>query len=143
MAELPFIGRGWSFPPTFRKDTCGVDMLTGKDDIQSSLEILLSTGIGERIMRPKYGANLERLVFEPLDTSLQASIRDLIEKAIIQFEPRVLLNAVNLEAVPEEGLVRILIDYTIAGTNTRNNFVFPFFRVEGTEIPQSNLPSTP
>lgn len=134
MAEFDFIGRGWGFPPTFRKGSCEIDMLTGKDDIQSSIEILLSTGLGERVMRPDYGLNLERLLFEPLDTTLETFIKDVVERSILYHEPRVILNLVELEPVPTEGLIRILIDYTIAGTNTRFNFVFPFYLGEGTEV---------
>ena len=140
MANLDFIGRGWAFPPTFRKETCSVDMLDGKDDIQSSIEILLSTGFGERVMRPDFGIKLE--VFDPLDASLLAIIGDRIEKALLLYEPRIILNDVTVEGVPEEGIVRVLIDYTVAGTNTRDNFVFPFYIEEGSEIPSSNLPST-
>lgn len=142
MANTAFIGRGWAFPPTFRKETCSVDMLEGKDDIQNSIEILLSTALGERIMRPDFGLNLERILFSPLDATLQAIVLDLVEKAILIHEPRVLLNNVSIEGVPEEGLLRVLIDYTVAGTNRRGNFVFPFYREEGSEIPGSNLPST-
>jgi phage baseplate assembly protein W len=44
-----FLGRGWSFPPSF-DDTCmDVKMLNGAEDIESSLQILLSTRLGERI----------------------------------------------------------------------------------------------
>ncbi len=134
MPDYDFIGRGWSFPPTFRKETGGVDMLTGKDDIQSSIEILFSTGIGERVMQPGYGADMERLLFEPMNTTLLTFMANRIEQAILFFEPRVILNRVRLLPVPEEGLVQILIDYTVAGTNTRDNFVYPFYLGEGTEI---------
>ncbi|MDX1909696.1 MAG: GPW/gp25 family protein [Bacteroidia bacterium] len=131
-----FIGRGWSFPPTFRKETGGVDMLEGKDDIQSSIEILLSTLPGERVMRPDYGAGMEQLIFEPFNLTLRTYLEKLVERAILAHESRVILDQVNLDAVPEEGLVRIQIAYTVAGTNTRNNFVFPYYLSEGTEIPR-------
>lgn len=130
-----FIGRGWSFPPTFRKESGGVDMTEGKDDIQSSIEILLSTLPGERVMRPDYGAGMERLLFEPFNTTLRTRMENVIERAILLHEARVILDKVELEAVPEEGFIRIKIEYTVAGTNTRNNFVFPFYIEEGTEIP--------
>lgn len=135
MPEEPdFLGIGWGFPPTFNRGTCGVEMLTGKEDIESSLEILLSTAIGERIMQPRYGCNLDRLLFEPLNTTLQAYMRDLIETAIIFFEPRITLNSIVLEAISLEGLVNIDIEYTIAATNARHNFVYPFYINEGIEI---------
>ena len=134
MPETPsFLGKGWGFPPTFQKGSCGVKMLTGKEDIESSLHILLSTTFGERVMQPRYGCNLERLLFEPLNTTLQAYMADLIQSSILFFEPRIVLNEVTLEPIPLEGLVNIVVDYTITATNTRNNFVFPFYKQEGIE----------
>ena len=35
---------------------------------------------------------------------------------------------------PEEGRIIIEIEYTIATTNTRGNFVYPFYLTEGTEV---------
>ncbi len=109
-------------------------MISAEEDIQSSLEILLSTDVGERVIQPKYGCNLHRLLFEPLDTTLQAYMKDLIKTAILYFEPRIILNDVTLDPEPEEGRININIDYTVATTNTRNNFVYPFYLREGTEI---------
>lgn len=129
-----FLGTGWGFPPTFRRSTGGVDMLSAEADIQSSLEILLSTRVGERVMQPKYGCNMDRLLFEPLDTTLQAYMKDLIRTAILYFEPRIILNDVVLEPEVLEGRILIKIDYTVATTNTRNNFVYPFYVEEGVEI---------
>jgi hypothetical protein len=129
-----FLGTGWGFPPTFRRSTGGVDMLSAEADIQSSLEILLSTRVGERVMQPKYGCNMDRLLFEPLDTTLQAYMKDLIRTAILYFEPRIILNDVVLEPEVLEGRILITIDYTVATTNTRNNFVYPFYVEEGVEI---------
>ncbi len=132
--ERSFLGKGWGFPPTFNKSSKTVEMLSDEPDIRSSLEILLSTNVGERVMQPKYGCNLHRLLFEPVDTTLQAYIKDLIKTAILYFEPRIILNDVVLVAQPLEGRIDIEIDYTIATTNTRKNYVYPFYLEEGTEI---------
>lgn len=134
MPEQDFLGRGWGFPPTFDKGLCGVEMLTGKDEVQSSMEIILTTGIGERVMRPGFGASMERILFEPLNLTLQTRMRGIIQDAILLFEPRVFLNEVRLEPEQNEGLVRIFIDYTIEGTNTRDNFVFPYYIEEASRI---------
>ncbi len=131
---LDFLGTGWSFPPTFRKENGGVDLVSGVDDIQQSMEILLTTLPGERVMQPEFGAGMERLIFEPFNTTLKTYMEKLIERAIQTHEPRVILNAVTLEAAAEEGLIWINIDYTIASTNTRNNYVFPYYKDEGSEI---------
>ena len=132
--DRSFLGTGWSFPPTFRRSTRSVEMLSDEYDIQSSLEILLSTRVGERVMQPKYGCNMEKLLFEPLDTTLQAYMKDLIRTAILYFEPRIILENVTLEPVVNEGRININIEFTVATTNTRNNFVYPFYLNEGIEI---------
>lgn len=106
-------------------------MISGPEDIQSSLEILLSTSLGERIMQPTYGSNLKDYLFEPLDASLEAFLKDLIKTAILYFEPRIHLDKVSLESVPLEGLVTISLDYRIRSTNSRYNFVLPFYLNEG------------
>ena len=66
--NLDFLGRGWSFPPTFDQAIAGVEMLEQEVDVASSLHILLTTVQGERIMVPEYGCNLDELLFESLDT---------------------------------------------------------------------------
>ncbi len=130
-----FLGTGWSFPPQFNKNTFSVDMLSDEADIKSSLEILLSTRQGERVMRPDYGCNLDELLFEPLTTTFKTYIKDLIATAILYHEPRIEVNRIDLDDSGElGGKIVILIDYTIRSTNSRFNFVFPFYKAEGTEL---------
>ncbi len=57
--DIPFLGQGWGFPPEFTRSSHSVKMIAGEEDIRSSLEILLSTSIGERVMQPAYGADLK------------------------------------------------------------------------------------
>jgi len=130
-----FLGTGWGFPPAFSNKTSDVGMLSNVDDIQSSLEILLSTRPGERVMRPDYGCNLDELVFEPLTTTFKTYIKDLISTAILYYEPRIEVNSIDLDDTGElEGRILIVIDYTVSATNTRFNFVYPFYKNEATDL---------
>jgi phage baseplate assembly protein W len=130
-----FLGTGWNFPPSFDKTLANVSMVSEEADVQSSLEILLTTRPGERIMRSDYGCNLDELLFEPLTTTFKTFIKDLITTAILYHEPRIEVNKIDLEETSElDGRVVIAIEYTIRSTNSRYNFVFPFYRNEGTEI---------
>ena len=130
-----FLGRGWSFPPQFDAQLRTVEMTEGEDDINSSLHILLSTTIGERLMQPKYGCNMDELLFESLDTTTKTVIIDKVKTAILYFEPRIDAKKINLNTAKElEGEVLIEVEYEIRGTNSRFNFVFPFYRNEGTEL---------
>ncbi len=132
---LDFLGKGWSFPPHFDKKTGGVIMTTDVEDINKSLHILLSTRLGERIMLPEYGCNLEELLFQPLDITLKTYIKDLIKTAILYHEPRIDAKKISLDSSQElEGIIQIEIEYLVRITNSRGNMVFPFYKKEGTEI---------
>nr|WP_068890804.1 GPW/gp25 family protein [Pedobacter panaciterrae] len=131
VSELSFLGRGWSFPPTFSKQTNQVLMTSDEDDINKSLEILLSTTIGERFLQPLYGCNLENYVFEAMSTSTETSIKITVKNAILMFEPRIKLLVVNLlDDFITEGRIDILVDYEVINTNTRFNLVYPFYLTE-------------
>lgn len=133
--NLPFLGRGWSFPPAFNRSIPGVEMLEQEADIASSLEIILSTALGERVMAPDFGCNLEELLFENLDTTLKTLIADKIETSILYYEPRIDVEKISLDTDRElEGIVLIEVTYRVRSTNTRYNFVYPFYKVEGTDI---------
>jgi phage baseplate assembly protein W len=130
-----FLGTGWGFPPEFSNQLPEVEMISNEDDIKSSLEILLSTRPGERVMRPDYGCNLDELVFEPLTTTFKTYIKDLISTAILYYEPRIDVNKIELDDTGEfEGRILIVIDYTVSANNSRFNFVFPFYRNEATDL---------
>ena len=115
-------------------------MLEEDADVASSLEILLSTTPGERVMQPLYGCNLSELVFETLDTRMKTLMADKVESAILYYEPRVTLESVQLDDSLElEGVVLIEVVYRVKTTNSRFNFVYPYYKNEGTDI---NLTTT-
>lgn len=131
----PFLGLGWTFPPTFDNRTGLLKMLSSEEDIDSSLEILLSTKQGERIMHPNFGCNLEELLFNPLDRTLITYISDLIKTAILYYEPRIDVQKIDIyEDDIINGKIIIDVEYLVRATNSRKNKVFPFYKDEGIEI---------
>jgi len=131
----PFIGRGWSFPPRFDRSRGGVDMLEDEADVKSSLGILLRTMRGERVMLPRYGCNVESQLFEPLDTRQKTLLKDLIETAILYYEPRIeLIDVVLQDEQVLEGVLFIELTYRLKSTNSRFNVVFPYYQNEGTDV---------
>lgn len=130
-----FLGTGWGFPPHFDANTKTVQLTTGVEDINNSLNILLSTRLGERIMLPEYGCNLDELIFESLDITLKTYIKDLISNAILYHEPRIDVSNIELDTANElEGKILIRIEYIVRITNSRANMVFPFYKIEGSEV---------
>ncbi len=133
-----FLGTGWSFPPTFHKESAlGVEMISNEEDIQQSLEILLSTKLGERLMNPRYGCDIYTYLFESISNSRVHQIIEMIKTAVLRFEPRIKLLKVHLdESDYLDGVIKVNLDYKIPTTNTRFNLVFPYYKVEGTDIPE-------
>ena len=41
--EKSFLGRGWSFPPTFSKEKADIEMVSKEEDIRQSLIIFFNT----------------------------------------------------------------------------------------------------
>ena len=133
--EPAFLGRGWGFPPTFDLFHHTVVMASGDADIRESLQILLSTSLGERLMLATYGVDLISKVFTALTTTAANEIATMVTRAIIDWEPRVTVENVDVGEGILDGWVAISIDYTVRQTNARDNIVYPFYQVEATLPP--------
>jgi phage baseplate assembly protein W len=130
-----FLGRGWSFPPTIAADGSTV-MTSGAEDIHQSLMILMSTAMGERVMVPGFGCALTPMLFEPVSISYLTKLRDVVQTAVLDWEPRITVEAVAAVADRDvAGLIHLTVSYLIRTTNTRSNFVFPFYVDEATIAP--------
>jgi hypothetical protein len=132
--EKAFLGRGWAFP--IAADPGGeVSLVAFEEDIREAIRIILGTNHGERVMRPDFGANLRALVFEPLSATTMSLVQDQVERALIEWEPRIDLLDVRVTGGPEErarGRLTVEIDYRVRATNTFYNLVYPFYLLEGT-----------
>ncbi|MDZ4264025.1 MAG: GPW/gp25 family protein [Pseudomonadota bacterium] len=133
--DKAFLGTGWSFPPEFSNRGKGAQMVADDEDICQSLNILFSTAPGERVMNPSYGCGLKALVFEHINESTVTEIKDVVERAVLFFEPRITLNLVEVDdADIYDGVIKIKLDYTVRTTNTRSNIVYPFYLLEGSNV---------
>jgi uncharacterized protein len=129
-----FLGTGWSFPPTFNREAGSVELVSNEEDIRQSLNILLSTTLGERVMQPRYGCDLTNYVFESLNSSVIGYLKDRVKNAILYYEPRIVAEKIEVTAAESfdliEGKFTISIDYSIPGTNSRFNYVYDYYKNE-------------
>jgi Bacteriophage baseplate protein W len=127
-----FLGTGWTFPPTFDRRSGSVVMSSDLANIRQCLRVLLSTNLGERIMLATYGTGLRLKVFAALTETLANDLRSLVEKAILDWEPRIDVLRVDVQEVaPLQGELAISVDFVVRKTNARSNMVFPFYLREG------------
>jgi phage baseplate assembly protein W len=129
-----FLGKGWAFPPTFNLATGEVEMVSDEEDIRQSLHILLSTSLGERVMQPDYGCNLNDYIFEDLSSTMIGCIKERVANSILYYEPRIVVESIDVTSSGSvdnlEGRFLIELTYSIPGTNSRFNYVYDFYKNE-------------
>jgi uncharacterized protein len=93
----------------------------GEQTVRQALLLLLSTRPGERILRPEYGCDLHRLVFEPNDETTAGVVLHHVRRAIERWEPRVEILDLDAGPDPEEpGRLDVVLEYRVrflAGTH--------------------------
>ena len=88
------------------------------EGVRQSIRIILLTSPGERLMRPNYGAGLERILHEPNTLTTRRQIRDLINDSLARWEPRILLDRVDVwDGEERPDTVRVEIVYRLRMTN--------------------------
>ena len=134
-SNTTFIGRGIAFP--MRVDSTGsIAMVTGPEDVDRSILMVLSTAKGERLMRPQFGCAIWDQLFDPINANTLGQMSQAVREALSQWEPRIELELVEALADPDaDGKVRIEITYRVKATNDRRNLVYPFYVIprEGEE----------
>ena len=70
--------------------------LSGKQHLKQSLQDLLTTPLGSRVMRPEYGSRLFELIDAPLNQATLAQMYAATAEAINRWEPRFTLKKVSI-----------------------------------------------
>src|ERR687886_173169 len=110
------VGTGWRFP-------IGVDrrgriaVATYADEIEQAMHIILSTALGQRVMRPEFGCRIHELLFAPIDTNIAGLMISYVEEALGRWEPR----------------IDVLIRYRVRSTHDERALVYPFYTIPGEE----------
>ncbi|HYG50806.1 MAG TPA: GPW/gp25 family protein [Flavobacteriales bacterium] len=134
-AENNFLGSGWSFPVTFSEGNYQLNLATYEQNINESINIILLTRKGERCLESQFGSGLQQFFFRKMNETLKGEITDAVKISLLHNEPRITVKNVLVEfADITSGQVLITIQYEYNQTNTRHNYVFPFYLNEGTNL---------
>lgn len=89
-----------------------------EESVRQSIQIILRTSPGERLMRPHFGGGLEKLLHEPNTLTTRRKIRSLITESLERWEPRILLDRVDVWEVEERPeTLRVEIVYRLRRTS--------------------------
>jgi phage baseplate assembly protein W len=83
--------------------------LTNQELVKQDLLNHIYTIPGERVHLPNFGTRIPLLAFEPMDEKLVQIVRDDLKKAI-DYDPRIELVAMSVNAVPDNNLIAAFID---------------------------------
>lgn len=95
--------------------------------------IILSTRLGERVYRPDFGSRLHELVFAPLSDATLLLAQIYAREAIQKWEPRVTVEAVSANPMPETASLNITLNYRIRESHQRRSLVYPFYLTPSSE----------
>lgn len=133
MVSNNFSGQGWKFP--IQVDPKSGRIMTSEydEDIEDAIKIILFTSKGERVMRPDFGSDIFRYIFNVTDAMTIGLLESEIEEAIYLWEPRVkdVKAMVTLDQSEPEKLL-ITVSYVVKKTNRPFNKVYPFYINERT-----------
>jgi phage baseplate assembly protein W len=126
-----FLGIGWAFPPRF-DGTGRIAEAVYDQDIREAIRIILGTAPGERVMRPDFGAGLDRFVFEPVTVATTTRLRTTVRDALVKWEPRIDVETVDVAPEGDPPVVLMIeVAYRVRATNALQNLVYPFYLQEG------------
>lgn len=129
--QREFLGRGWRFPLQVTS-TGRIASASYEQRVEESIYLILSTAKGERVMLPDFGCGIHDLVFAPNNATTLAQVVDSVREALVAYEPRIDVLAVNADTSPQApNLLLIRIDYRIRANNAVGNMVYPFYINEG------------
>jgi phage baseplate assembly protein W len=112
-------GRGMSFPPRVGQDG-RIAWSEGETNIRESIRVILLTEEKERIRLPNFGGGLQRFLFEPNTVATQSQIQDRITKALQLWEPRILVDQVDVQPDPSDPQAAIAtIAYKLVATQVQ------------------------
>jgi phage baseplate assembly protein W len=101
MDEGTIFGRGISFPPRLGSDG-RLAFSAGPQNIREDIQVILLTIPGERLMLPGFGGKLKQFLYQPNTVSTRHEIEAEILRALAQWEPRISVDTVSVEADPLE-----------------------------------------
>lgn len=100
------------------------DTIDIRDLIRASIERIIGTSRGERVMQPRFGASLKRLLFEPLDSFLLEDIRENILDTLSEQEPRINITNIDFNPNIDEHTIYISISYNLKNKQISDTFNF-------------------
>lgn len=121
------LGRGPAFPVTPDVVRGALTYRSGAEKVRESIELILRTEPGERLMRPRFGCGLRQFLLEPNTVTTRARLERAVAGALEAHEPRIALRQVSATPGDDPSLVVLAIRYEHRFDSTEGLLVYPFY----------------
>lgn len=135
--DYPQVGAGWAFPPSWQAPRAEggapvgpavLDVSDGHEHLAQALVLHVRTLLGSRVMRPAFGADADRYVFEPRTPAVCHRLADDVRRALVVGEPRVIVDRVSAEpAGSAQDRVDVTVEYRIDRHRRTESLVIPYY----------------
>lgn len=95
--------------------TNDITVLKNEDAIKRSVQNLVRTISGEVFFNSLIGSRVTESLFELANSAFLDPIKTEIETTLLNYEPRIRLDRVEVDALPDENALNITIIYDIVG----------------------------
>ena len=102
---------------TFQSNPLNSDLIALRNEnaISRSIRNIVFTLPGEKFFNPDFGSRVSKILFENVDEIAASNVRDEIASSIINYEPRVELIDVIVNADYDNNAFDVIIQYRIVG----------------------------
>lgn len=113
--------------------TTGKDIIVDNDieAIRNSLKNIFSTRKGQKILTPEFGSSLDQFLFQPITNVNANSLGNLILETIQRFEPRITINKILVNPLPDFNTYKIQMFYSFIQINKNGVGSFSFHSHDG------------
>lgn len=87
------------------------------DAVRNSIVNIFTTSPGEKVLSPQFGIDLTYFLFEPCTEATADIIADLILRELPRFEPRITVNKLDIEVLPDEQAYNVNMQLSIPSLN--------------------------
>jgi len=104
---------------SFKFNPLSGDLIALKNEnaIARAVRNIVLTSPGEKFFDPDFGSSVSEILFENVDDITAVSIEDEIKSCLDNYEPRVELIDVNVDANFDENQFDVIITYRIVGVD--------------------------
>lgn len=122
-----WLGTGLFFPVGPQPDRPRLQWLSGMALVRQSIETILDTEPGERVMLPTFGCGLRQFLMAPNTVATRTTMAQEISDALVTWEPRIRVTGVTVSPGDDPSLVWVDVSYLRLLDLRPDNLVYPFY----------------